>query len=238
MYDIHRMGDAVMSIGEGFILNSDGEEVEAKLLRVFRVLSPEQKPLTTDFSLLGFNKVSPSYDKGRKTKAQYKCPTKDELIVEKLFSDVFDSEGLLSGIQVTFNWYCEDDTLGLTKTEIVKRFNKYEAETEERKRRYRQFDYLRASVKNTPYEPYIAILIGYFQLEIDAYKNDGLTHLNQKMIELSTIDLSGVSESERFMVGQVQTILNSPIARNDGLGITTVIKSIQYQIGTIALEEL
>ena len=207
-------------------------------LRINRVLSEDLNPLTSDFTILGFEKVSPSYHRGRKIKSEYKCPTSDELIVTKTFNDILDDNGQISKLEVLFDFYNEDNIISLSKTEVVKRYNKYEVETEERKRRYRQFDYLRASVKNTDYEPYVAILIGYFQLEIDAYKNDGLPCLDKKMKEISTIDLSTVPESERSMVLQVQTILNSPIARNDGLGTTLVIKSIQYQISTITLEEL
>lgn len=227
-----------MSLGEGHIINSLGEEVEAKKLRVHRVLNDSLDPLTSDFTILGFRKESPSYFRGRKTKAIYKCTTTEDIIVEKIFNDIIDSEGLLSGIEVKFNWYYEDNSIGLEKTEVVKRYNKYEAETEERKRRYRQFDYLRASVKHTPYESYIAALIGYFQSDIDAYKNDGIMDLNQKMIDVSNIDLSTVEEPQRHVVGQIQGILNAQIARNDGQGATTVLKSIQYQIGTITIEEL
>lgn len=197
-------------------------------LRIYRAVSEEYDhdyiKTQVDFSLLGFRKMSPSYDRGKKTRALYKCVNKDEVIVEKIFNDIRDENGILKALSVTFNWYDEDDKIALSKTEEVKQYNIFEAETEERKRRYRQFDYLRASVKGTPYEPYIGVLIGHYQLQIDAYKNDGLLQLNTDMTTESDPNISA--------------ILHAPIARNDGLGATTVMKSIQYQIGTITLGEL
>lgn len=197
-------------------------------LRIYRVVSEEYDhdyiKSQVDFSLLGFRKMSPSYDRGKKTRALYKCINKDEIIVEKVFNDVRNQKGILSALSVTFNWYDENNEIALTKTEEVKQYNIFEAETEERKRRYRQFDYLRASVKGTPHEPYIAALINHYQWQIDAYKNDGLYTLNTDML----------NETDPM----INAILNAPVARNDGLGATTVLKSIQYQIGTITIEEL
>lgn len=199
-------------------------EYDPTRLRVHRVLPLGLDPLISDFTILGFRKISPSYDRGKKIKAEYKCVDKDELIVEKIFQDVRDEKGILTGLQITFNWYSEDNVVRASKTEIVKEFNKFEAETEERKRRYRQFDYLRASVKGTPNEPYIGMLIHHYQLQIDAYKNDGLPDFNDAMLAETDPTISA--------------ILSAPIERNDGQGLTTVMKSIQYQMGYITLAEI
>lgn len=232
---VHQNGVVKIYTSEQITLESELNEINSIIsshrktnkpkLRIFRVLPEDQNPLIADFSILGFRKMSPSYDRGKKTKALYKCVDKDEIVVEKIFQDVLSPEsGNLIALQVVFNWYDEEGNIGLTKTEIVKNLNKFEAETEIRKRRYRQFDYLRASVKGTPYEFYIAVLITHFNSQIQKYKDDGLFNLHTDM--LNEVD------------PQIRAILDSSIARNDGLGDTTVMKSMQYQIGTISIDEL
>ncbi len=193
-------------------------------LRIFKAVEKYVNPLTTDFTILGFKKTSPSYDRGRKIVAKYVCLDTGQVVVEKLFNDIRNSDGILTALQVTFNWYSEDDTIGLTKTEVVKSFNRYEAETYERKIRYRQFDYLRASVKGTPNEPYINILMNHYSSLISNYENSGNLALDAAML----------SETDPTILA----ILSAPGARNDGLGYTTVLKAIRYQIGTIGLSEL
>lgn len=199
-------------------------EYDPKRLRVHRSLPQTLNPLISDFSILGFRKMSPSYDRGKKIRAEYKCIDKDEMVVEKIFTDLRDQNGILTGLQVTFNWYAEDGTIELSKTDEVKQYNKYEAETEERKRRYRQFDYLRASAKGTPNEPYIAMIINHYSVQISKYQDDGLTILNDDMIAETDPTISA--------------ILAAAVPRNDGQGDTTVMKAIQYQMGTITLEDL
>jgi len=194
------------------------------LLRIFRVLRSDQNPLTTDFTILGFRKESPSYDRGKKVQSRYLCQNTEEEIVVKTFTDIRDANGILTGLQVDFKWYDEEGNVSLIKTEIVKNFNKFEAETEERKRRYRQFDYLRASVKYTPLEQHLGLLIRHYSRYITEYQDDGLLGLNDAMI----------NETDPT----IASILQIEVPRNDGQGTTTVIKSIQYQIGTLELENL
>lgn len=209
---------------DGVIVEVPLSEYDPTRLRVHRVLPENLNPLISDFTILGFKKLSPSYDRGKKLRAKYMCIEKDEIIVEKIFQDVRDEHGILTGLNITFNWYSEDNIIRATKTELAKEFNKYEAETEERKRRYRQFDYLRASVKGTPFEYYIAILINHFNVQIHKYQDDGIMDLNADMI----------AETDPTIRG----ILDAVMARNDGLGDTTVMKSMQYQIGSITLAEI
>lgn len=209
------------TLDDGMLTELDMPQVTPERLRVFRVISEDQNPLITDFTILGFRKMSPSYDRGKKVIAQYKCIEKDEVIVEKIFQDVRDENGILTGLQITFNWYSEDNVVRASKTEIVKNFNKFEAETEERKRRYRQFDYLRASAKGTPIETHIETLMAHYQVEIANYQEGGSTSLDSAM----------VNETDPT----INAILAIQMPRNDGLGITTVMKSVQYQIGTLGI---
>lgn len=228
----------VYKLEDGVITEVLLSEHNPTRLRVHRILSEDIDPLISDFSILGFRKSSPSYSRGKKLYAKYMCTEKEEIIVDKIFQDIRDEHGTLTGLSVTFNWYAEDNVIRASKTELVKSFNKYEAETEERKRRYRQFDYLKASVKGTPSEPYVAVIINHFSIEINKYQNDGLLDLEQSMLDVINTDLSTLTASEQLNIGTVQQILAAPIERNDGLGYSTVHKFIQYQIGTITLEEL
>ena len=207
---------------ESILLAHDGTET-AKL-RVHRVLPEDLDPLINDFTILGFRKESPSYDRGRKTQARYMCIEKEEEIVVKTFKDIRDESGILIALEIEFKFFDEDGKIALRKTEIAKKFNKFEAETEERKRRYKQFDYLRASVKGTTLEPHLGALIRHYSKEITEYQDDGLMGLNDAMI----------SETDPT----IAYILQVQVPRNDEQGMTNVIKSIQYQIGAISLEDL
>ncbi len=140
-------------------------------LRVFRALPKDLDPLTSDFTILGFRKKAPHYDRGRKVRAEYWCVDKDEVIVEKIFDDIRDEEnGRLTDLQVTFNWYDEDGNIGLSKTEIVKELNKAQSETIERQRRERSIDFLISEARYTPNEPYVTMLMLHYETEINHFK--------------------------------------------------------------------
>jgi len=168
-----------------------------------------------DFTTIGLKKSSPSYDKGRKTKAYYLSPVDEALTVEKIFSDVVDVNGKLIGLQVQFNWYNEDSTVGLTKTEIVKELNRYEAETIKRKRRERIIDYLVAGAEGTPIEPYVNAIFDHYYEQVDKYKQKGteefLTAINgetdQTILAYLAIELpvsgGGTVTVKQSILGQI-----------------------------------
>ena len=161
-----------MSLGEGQIINSRGNSVDKNDLKIFRVLQPQLNPLNSDFTILGLKKISPDYDKGRKTSAKYM--DNDEIVVEKVFSDVVDESGLLIGLEITFNFYTEEGVVGESKTEIVKHYNTTEAEEEYEKRRRRQIRFLKAAAKSKPgFGPYVDLLFAHFSQQIEAYKDPG-----------------------------------------------------------------
>lgn len=194
---------------------------DPKRLRVYRVLPESQDALISDFTILGFRKVAPHYDRGRKIKAQYKCVDKDELIVEKIFTDVRDSStGRLTGIQVLFNWYCEDNTIGASKTETVKLFNKAQAETEERKRRERSIDFLISEARYTENEPYVTMLMLHYETQINHFKSKAADDFNTAMN----------NETDPTILA----ILASRVPFASDNSYTVPIKeSIQYQIGSL-----
>lgn len=194
-------------------------------LRVFRVLPADQNPLIADFSILGFRKESPSYERGRKTQALYKCVDKEEIIVEKIFNDIRDENGRLTAVQVTFNWYDEDDNISLTKTEIVRKYNKYEAETEERKRRERQIDYLVAGAKDTPIESYINTVFSHYYDEQMVYKQKGTDEFSNAIL----------TETDPTIL----MILGIEVPRGDDPSkLISVKNSILYQLGAKTLAEI
>ena len=210
-----------MTVAEGFIINSWGDEVPAKELRVFRVLDINLDPLTSDFTILGFRKIAPHYDRGRKVKAEYKCVQYDDLVVEKIFRDIRDPQtGRLTDLEVTFNWYCEDGTIGLTKTEIVKELNKSQAETVERKRRARAIDFLVSEARYTANEAYINILMDHYDSEITKFISKNSSQFNDALN----------AETDPTIL----TILSARVPFASDHTYTVPIKeSIQYQIGAL-----
>lgn len=166
------MGNTINDVPEGYILNSNNDIVKKEQLRVFRSLEIGFNPLNHDFTILGFKKVSPKYEKGKKTKAEYKCPTFDEVIVDKVFKDIREN-GVLKALEITFNWYNEEGEIGLTKKEIVKTYNIAEAETTERERRLKQIDYLVASAIGTPIESYVNDIFDHYYTQVEKYKSKG-----------------------------------------------------------------
>lgn len=212
---------------EGFIINGAGEEVEEKAFRVHRVLDPTIDPVwgSYNFAHLGFRNEGASYSRGRKHYSVHLCAHSDEKIVERFFYDVWEETNTRLSIRIVFNFYLEDGTIGGSKDVIVKRYNKFKTETILRNRRERQFDYLNASARNTPLEPYINTLMHHYGTEISEYKQYGSLELETKM----------QNETNAAILGVLNQV---PVPRNDGQGMTTIKKSIQYQIGTITLEQL
>lgn len=190
-------------------------------LRVFRALPKSNNPLITDFSILGFRKRAPHYDRGRKIKAEYWCVEKDEVIVEKIFNDVRDPEtGRLTALEVTFNWYNENDEIGLTKTEIVKELNKAQAETIERQRRERAIDFLISEARYTPNEPYVNMLMLHYESEIN--------HFKSKADDTFAIALNNETDPTISAILEARV----PFASNNSYTVP-IKESIQYQIGAL-----
>lgn len=208
-------------------------------LRVHRVLPESYDPLISDFTILGFRKQSPSYERGRKTKALYKCADKDEIIVEKIFNDVRDDSGVLNALEIQFNWYREDGSIGLTKTEQAKTLNKYQAETEERQRRERQIDYLIAGAKGTPIESNLAAVFDLLYDEVIYYKEQGMNHGMVDKLNGITYNPSASTPQELEQNGMWYILNAIPLPRvDDPSKVIYVIQSIKYQIGAITLAEI
>lgn len=235
--------DPALSVDEQAELDALVASHDSKIsaqLRVFRALPTGHDPLITDFTLLGFRKESPSYERGRKTRAIYKCATKEEIIVEKVFSDVFDENGVLKGIEVNFKWHNEDGEVGLEKTEVVRKFNKYEAETEMRKRRERQIDYLVAGAKGTPIEASLDAVFNMLYAEVILYKEQGNATALGKALDAVKYIPSALPGSAEEANNQMWAILNQvPLPRvDDPEKHIYVIQSIKYQVGLMTMEQI
>lgn len=199
-------------------------------------ISPFEDYVYKDFSILGFSKESPLYSLGRKTQASYYLL--DKLAVKKTFTDVMEN-GSLIAINCLFEFYNFKGELVDSKTEEVVKFSKDSAEEHMEKRRHRQFAYLRASVRGTPFEPYINIVFDYFKDGVDKYKESGNLQLVSDMEGLIAMDLSGLPAEQAQAIGQLQAILTTSVPRNDEPTLTIrVVDSIKYQMGEFELERI
>jgi hypothetical protein len=212
-------------------VKSEWEEVNDLILgtdlRIFRYIDINYDPLVTDFSIVGLKKNSPVYERGRKVSANY-IDLSGNIVVEKIFTDIRDlSNNRLEKLQVTFNWYTENNEIGLTKTEIVKSYNSSQAKTEERQRRGRQIDFLEAIVEGTPIEASVIAIITKYQEQITKYVQHGLSdQLNNAMI-------NETDPSLRYVLFDIyQPILSLPEYR------INTIQTIQYQIGVKTMVEI
>jgi len=210
-----------MSIGEGYIQNAHGEIVKPTDLKVHRVMDKSLDALYSDFTILGFRKISPNYSRGRKSKATYKCIEFDEIVAEKIFEDSFDVNGNFDGIMSTVNLYDEAGNIGATKTEKCVEFNPIEAETHMRQRRARQMDFLKVGARGTELEPILSAILSRYYEAKEQYVNDGVDTL---------YDIIEGETDPTFLA-----YLAIEVPRLDGLGMITVKDSIYYQIGKIEL---
>lgn len=215
----------VYVLNNGIIETKEIKDYDPQRLRIYRKLPLTEDPLISDFSILGFNKIAPHYDMGRKIKAEYKDPLNNDLIVEKIFKDVRDVNNRLSSLEITFNWYEESGDIGLTKTETVKNYNKAESETEERKRRERAIDFLISEARYTANEPHINTLMLHYEQQINHFKAK------------SSDDFAQALQSENN--ANILEILSArvPFASNE-LYTVPIKESILYQIGALSEAEL
>ncbi|BAV39311.1 hypothetical protein BPT24_186 [Tenacibaculum phage pT24] len=179
-----------------------------KSLRISKILDSTISNIKDfDFTLLSeLTKVSPLYDKGRKIKSDY--INNGEIFVEKIFTDVIN-DSKLSGIEMTINWFNTDDSIGLTKTQIVKNFNPAERKTELRKRRTRVIDYLIASAEESGNGFVIDILLKKFKIEIELFIENGTQDFENALIFESTNENSDVAFNNGSMDITYMMILNT-----------------------------
>lgn len=198
---------------------------QPKVLRAYTDILPSYEQIKRDsLKYLGFRKQSPRYNRGRIDSIDWWCGVEDELVVKEIFTDI-PTEDKGFKVQITMSYYAEDGSISTEKTFINKTFNKYEAETEYRERRERQFDYLQASARGTQIEPYINIIMTHYQNEIHNYKQSK--------------DMSIHSSMENETEQSIINILEIVVPRNDipekGISIRN---SIYHQIGVLEIESL
>lgn len=142
-------------------------------LRVTKWLesTEEEYVKRVDFTTF-LKKESPVYDKGRKTESEYKDVDTDELVVKKTFADTVDGEGKLDGIDITIEWYKDDNSVGLTKV-VHKPLNFAEAENLLHSRRIKAIGYLVAAGKGTPVEPFMNAIFEHYKEEVQTWYDLG-----------------------------------------------------------------
>ena len=136
------------------------------------LIGDTQDPTRIDFTIIGLRKETPKYEKGRKTSCQYFHPETGKLAVEKVFSDVIESDQLV-GIDILFMWYDNKGDVKIAKSERAITLNRYSALTEQRKRRERAVDYLVAGSVGTPLESYVSMIFAHYQTQIQNFVATG-----------------------------------------------------------------
>lgn len=212
--------DKLYKLEEGQVVELTITDLDPQRLRIYRVVplryTHEEVKTLIDFSILGFRKIAPHYDRGVKTKSEYKCADKDELIVRKSFTDIRDPiTGRLTDLQVLFEWFAEDGSVQMTKTEIVKSFNKAQAETEERKRRERSIDFLISEARHTPLETIMDALITHYHDQQLLYKEKGSSDFadainnetDATILAYLAIQVPFTSDPENYTIGIKESIL-------------------------------
>jgi len=139
-------------------------------LVLFQLIGEQSNYQQIDFSLLGLRKESPSYSLGRKTEASYLHG--EQLCVRKVFEDV-NVDGNLTGLEIIFEYYNNDGSVGSAKRETAVTYNKYQAQTVIRNRRQRIIDYLVAGAKDTPIEVYIDQIFDKYFDEVQRFVAKG-----------------------------------------------------------------
>ena len=154
------------------------EYVDYDKLRIAQCLdNPFVNIKNIDFTIIGLKKEIPIFTRGRKVSAEY-CNEADEVVVKKSFSDLSD------GVQILFEWFNEDGTVGLSKTEDVHMNTQQHGEFLKR-RRERQVAGLVEGAVGTPAEPLVTAIFNHYATETVAYKELGDTAL-QEAIEDET----------------------------------------------------
>lgn len=145
-------------------------------LRITKWIHSEEDEIKrTDFTTF-LRKESPVFDKGRKTESHYTDPDTGELVVKKVFADLYDPDvtdrNKLIGVQITLEWYDNTDTVLITKT-FDKPLNFVEAATIVHNRRIASIDYLKAAGKGTPVEDYQMAIFEHYEAEIRTWYDMG-----------------------------------------------------------------
>lgn len=152
-------------------------------LRIFQFISADMNPKITDFSIVGLTKNTPAQHAGKKTIAQYTSPIDETLVVQKEFIDVLSDTGDLIELHIKFEWFREDGTVGLSDTNLVRKFSPTDAEEEYEKRRRRQVRFMKASAKSKPgYAAFVDLIFSRYHAEIESFKDPGTDDWKNAMI--------------------------------------------------------
>lgn len=224
-----------------FIIPRSKKEIELEMPDNFPVLStlisPTSNMLEFDFTLLdAVESRSPHYARGKKIRSEYYIG--DKIAASKDFTDEFNEDGVLSKLWVKFTWYNHLGEESFNKLQMVKRYNKFEAETEMRKRRERQIDFLTGAAKGTPQEQYLTFLLAHYRDLKNNYVMEGDLSWSAAIDQDLARDLSVLSPTNQQYYGTVKAILTADTDRIDDPTRTMKIhEALKYQMGTIEIED-
>lgn len=143
--------------------------MELKIFRQNKWLeskTPDEIMATPVEVLNGIVKGEPEFIKGRKIKTDfYSTNDKDDIVVRQSYTDVFDENGFLVGIDMKIEWFDEMGNPALFKT-VQNSLPISSASEEIRSRRKRQINYLQEASVRLGVKQYIDLLFGYYSAQV------------------------------------------------------------------------
>ncbi len=163
-----------------------------------------QEIMAVDITVLNnIVKGEPKYDKGRKVLANYyNDNAQTELAIQKSFEDVIDTDGFLTGLNITINWFDVFEDPVLVKTVFVP-LSITESADIVRKRRERKIIFLQEAGIRLGVKQYIDILFDHYS---HYRKNEMTRNLLNSFIENNSEELKAAINEEEDI--QINTILD------------------------------
>ena len=182
--------------------------------------SPDEIMATPVEVLNGIIKGEPEFIKGRKIKTDfYSTNDKDDIVVRQSYTDVFDENGFLVGIDMKIEWFDEMGNPALFKT-VQNSLPISSASEEIRSRRKRQINYLQEAGVRMGVKQYIDLLFNFYYTVIIGNKT--VNFLNN-YIENGSKEFENAIKNESNP--QILAILNAKLPDGE-----TVKDSILKQI--------
>ena len=124
--------------------------------------TPDEIMATPVEVLNGIIKGEPEFIKGRKIKTDfYSTSDKDDIVVRQSYTDVFDENGFLVGIDMKIEWFDEMGNPALFKA-VQNSLPFSSASDEIRSRRKRQINYLQEAGVRLGVKQYIDLLFNFY----------------------------------------------------------------------------
>lgn len=168
--------------------------------------------MTTDITILnGIVKGEPVYQKGVKISSSYYLDkAQTDLAIKKIFTDEYDENGFLIGLNMTIEWYDTLDNIGLSKDVYIP-LSVSESASIISKRRKRAINYLQEAGVRLGVSQYIDLLFTHYS----AYLVDGVTYnFINNFIENGTKEFENavLNETNEQILGILNFTIEPPSA--------------------------